>query len=126
MSRHHDGMDGIHSSGTDRLQPLPMDIHENGNRLDVLWEIVDARLTRLSRVGIADIIHHRPTALDELEESNLFDLYLDAIILEAEEDFVALIEEILMVRSHPDTLPDSAREVIKSRLAARLNKVYKE
>ncbi|WP_438444801.1 hypothetical protein [Gorillibacterium sp. sgz5001074] len=121
MEGQQDGLEqtrGSTDSGGDLLHSEKLGY----GHLDTLRDTIAERLQCLSLKEQAAWSHHRPTALDELEEDDLLELYVDAILLETEEEFVALIEEIFQIRGCADRFP---MDKIEARLDVRLRRGYR-
>lgn len=125
MYRHHDEANEDMISAVDGEQAIYLE-DAGDNLLLAYRDKVAGRLERLSRNRNSGMVYHRPTALDELEEHELLDIYLDAVLMGAEEEFIALIEEILVIRSHPYTRAGSSLQGLEERIALRLNDAYME
>lgn len=115
MSGFHDPMEedfDVNVQGMEFGIELPPD-----EAIDASWEKVKSRLKSIRREPKSQGAYLRTTALETLDNSSLLGLYLDAVMLEATEDFLELIEEIMLNRSTAVPLLEAAFLEYKARSA---------
>lgn len=113
MSEYHYRMEDLFDAELKGLEfgmELPPD-----EVIDASWEKVKARLINIRNAPGELNQPMKTTALESLDSSSLMSLYLDAIMLEATEDFLELLEEIMLNRTNRHPLMEAAFREYKAR-----------